>query len=237
MKLHKWESALLIGLLFAIFASGLTTFMRGCEALRGSVLRLHILANSDQPCDQQVKLEVRDRLLERFGEELGAASGKEAAKRQADALLPQIEEAAEEVIREDGFDYPVRAQRVRMYFETRSYGDITLPAGMYDAVRVTIGEARGHNWWCVLYPPVCIYSAADSEQLQALSSDAVAGRSPRYEPRFKLVEWIEGCKTALVQKGNRKAPAEEKGGLPHSQPLPPEEQKKERESDENTPAG
>lgn len=236
MKLHKWEAALFIGLLFAIFSSGLTTFMQSCEALRGSVLRLHILANSDQPCDQQVKLEVRDRLLERFGEDLGAASGKEAVKRQADALLPQIEQAAKEVIQADGFDYPVRAQQVRMYFETRSYGDITLPAGMYDAVRVTIGKAQGHNWWCVLYPPVCIYSAADTEQLQALSSDAVAASSPRYEPRFKLVEWIEGCKAAFAERGAKQAQAEE-GGFLDTQPLPPNENDKERESHEDTPAG
>lgn len=197
MKLYKWELALLAGLFLAISSGALASFAQDCGEVRSSVLRLHILANSDQPCDQQIKLEVRDAILEQFGAELGAASGKQEAQQLLDGLLPQMEETACRVIAADGYSYPVQARQVRMYFETRSYGDITLPAGIYDAVRVTIGEAQGHNWWCVLYPPVCVYSAASSEQLQALSMDEASGQSPLYEPRFKIVEWIENCKAAF----------------------------------------
>ena len=204
MKLYKWELALLVGLFFAIGVGGLAAFSQGCEQLRDSVLRLHILAHSDQPCDQQIKLEVRDALLEQFGGQLGMAPGKQGAQQMMDVLLPQMEDTARRIISADGYDYPVRAQQVRMYFETRSYGEITLPAGMYDAVRITIGEAKGHNWWCVLYPPVCVYSAASSEQLETLSCDTIAGESPLYEPRFKIVEWIEGCKAAFLKEEDTK---------------------------------
>ncbi|MCI8442323.1 MAG: stage II sporulation protein R [Provencibacterium sp.] len=203
-KLYKWELALMAGLFFAIGSAALSAFAEGCGELRDSVVRLHILAHSDEPCDQQIKLEVRDALLEQFGEQLGAAGDKRQAQARLSALLPQMEETARRVIAADDCDYPVQARQVRMYFETRSYGDITLPAGMYDAVQVRIGSAAGHNWWCVLYPPVCVYSAASSEQLSSLRSDEVAEKSPVYEPRFKIIEWIEGCKAAFgKEEGGR----------------------------------
>ncbi|MCI8622087.1 MAG: stage II sporulation protein R [Provencibacterium sp.] len=202
MKLYKWELALLIGLFFAIGSGSLAAFAQDCGALRDSVLRLHILANSDQPFDQQIKLEVRDAILEEFGEELASVSEKEGAEALSSELLPQMEETARRVVRANGYSYPVQARIVRMYFETRTYGRITMPAGMYDAVRITIGEAQGHNWWCVLYPPVCVYSA--SAPVQELCSDAVAGENPRYEPRFKVVEWLEEVKAVFAKEGQEK---------------------------------
>ena len=190
MKLKIGESALLLGLLASLLISGVTAFAGGCEELRGNVLRLHILANSNQPYDQQIKLEARDAILREVGTQLESACSQPQAKENADALLKQIEEIAHATALHSGYDYPVKARIVRMYFETRTYGNITMPAGMYDAVRVEIGQGQGHNWWCVLYPPVCIPAAGGEEALEG----TVAMENPQYEPRFKIVEMVEQIK-------------------------------------------
>lgn len=194
LSICKLEISLMIGLLVSIALCAVSAFAQNCEALRQDVLRLHILANSDEPFDQQIKLEVRDAILREYGGTLGMCEGKAAAESQIAELLPAIEKTAEEVINSNGFDYPVKAQVTNMYFETRTYGSITMPAGMYDAVRIYIGGAKGHNWWCVLYPPVCVPSSAD---LTSLQQDPVAGGDPGYEPRFKIVEIIEEAKQKL----------------------------------------
>lgn len=180
-----------MGLLFALMISAVTAFAADCATLRGQVVRLHILANSDQAFDQQIKLEVRDALLERFGSRLGGSMDKDDARQKARTLLPQIESCAKEVIQKNGYSYEVSAQVVKMYFETRTYGPVTLPAGEYEAVRVTIGQAKGHNWWCVLYPPICIPAAAESPKVKELQNDSVAAKNPQFEPRFKIVELLE----------------------------------------------
>lgn len=193
-RMKNIEISILSGLLIALLLGATAAFASGCDTLRQGVVRLHILANSNQPADQQLKLEVRDAILARFGADLSDCGAKDEAQSRIGALLPEIEETAREVLRENGFDEEVRAKIVRMYFDTRSYGSLTMPAGMYDALRVTIGKAEGHNWWCVLYPPVCVSSAAD---LSSLSEETVAGENPRLEPRFKIVEWIESAKQKL----------------------------------------
>lgn len=193
-KLKKSEISILGGLLLSLLLSSVAAFAAQSDNLQGQVLRLHILANSDQAFDQQIKLEVRDAILRELGDALAKSPDRDEAEQTAQTLLPKAEEIARRVIRENGYDYPVQARLVNMHFDTRSYGAITMPAGDYDAVRITIGEAQGHNWWCVLYPPVCVPAAANIEDLARLESDPVASGSPRYEPRFKILEILEGLK-------------------------------------------
>lgn len=195
-KFRNLEAALIMGLLLALLISAGAAFGSDCEELRGDVLRLHILAASDEARDQQIKLETRDEILRRYGRELSAAESREEAEARLRELLGPIEETAREVVRRAGRDDEVHASIVNMYFDTRTYGQWTLPAGCYDAVRITIGEAQGHNWWCVLYPPVCVYAAADTaeegeENPGAVLEDTVAVQDPKLEPRFALMEWIE----------------------------------------------
>lgn len=195
-KFRNLEAALIMGLLLALLISAGAAFGSDCEELRGDVLRLHILAASDEARDQQIKLETRDEILRRYGRELSDAGNREEAEARLRELLGPIEETAREVVRRAGRDDEVHASIVNMYFDTRTYGQWTLPAGCYDAVRITIGEAQGHNWWCVLYPPVCVYAAADTaeedgENPGAVLEDTVAVQDPHLEPRFALMEWIE----------------------------------------------
>lgn len=139
---------------FAVIRDG-----RRLDSLRSSVLRLHILADSDSEYDQALKLKVRDGLLEMgmFGE----ASSLSEAEEIASDRLHDIEEAAESILRENGCELPVTAELADVVFDERTYGEIVMPAGEYRALRVKIGSAQGKNWWCVMYPPLCIPAACE----------------------------------------------------------------------------
>lgn len=152
------------GLLLTVIISNTAGFIRDgrrLEQLRGSVLRLHILANSDTEEDQRLKLCVRDALLEHSEELFGESADLEEAEEAATEAMPEIISIAEETLRQQGCDLPVTAQLTDMTFDERVYGNITMPAGKYRALRIEIGEAKGHNWWCVMYPPLCIPAAED----------------------------------------------------------------------------
>ena len=117
------------------------------------------------------------------------------AKAKIEPQKAELEAAAREVIEREGHDYPVSVNVVNEYFATRCYGDLTMPAGRYTAVKVVIGEGAGHNWWCVMFPPLCLPAAQDrGGNIDAfLDGDElkVVESSGRYEPRFKIVEIIE----------------------------------------------
>lgn len=195
--MKKIEISLIIGLVFTIIIGSFTTFAAQCDDVRSSVLRLHILANSDSQEDQDLKLKVRDRILEEVGNVFLTPSDLNSAESIAQTALDDIVTIAEDEIRKNGFDYSVNAEIVTMYFTTRQYEDITMPAGMYDAVRVSIGEAKGKNWWCVLYPPMCIPAAQPKQTLDDVMDDSsveLVEKNPKYEVRFALVEWFENLK-------------------------------------------
>ncbi len=154
------------GFILTIIISNSVGFIkdgRKLDQLRGSVLRLHILADSDSEEDQRLKLCVRDALLEQSGELFGEADDLESAEEAALEAMPEIVDIAENTLRAQGCDSPVRAYLADMEFDERVYGNITMPAGKYRALRIEIGEAKGHNWWCVMYPPLCIPAAEDVE--------------------------------------------------------------------------
>lgn len=125
------------------------------QHLAGEVFRFHVLANSDSKEDQELKLKVRDAVLSYMKEELPDSESVEETKSWAKGHLTEITEKASEVIEEEGKSYPVHAEVTRCEFPDKTYGDLTFPAGRYDALRIEIGKAKGHNWWCVLYPNLC----------------------------------------------------------------------------------
>jgi len=183
--------SLAAGLCAAVLSA--TAFAGECGGIRDNVLRLHVVANSDSEEDQRLKLLVRDSVLSSFP----ASSSLEEAMEQADASLPLLEEAAVRTLREQGCDDPVRAELVRVYFPTREYEDLTLPAGEYDAVRLTIGEGKGHNWWCVLYPPLCLPAAEGEEALADVLNETqteIISGGEKYRFSFALVELWENLK-------------------------------------------
>ena len=195
---HTVESVVLIALVFTMASAGIRRTLNTANRIRSDTLRLHVIANSDEDFDQELKLKVRDRVLSETGELFAEVSGKSEAKALAEYSADDIQKAAEAVISEEGFDYPVSVSVTKTWFETRSYDGFTLPAGEYDAVRIVIGAGEGHNWWCVLYPQLCIPGAQNS--LDRYGSDVSFVLGDGYELRFAIVEWIEDAKRFLSAK-------------------------------------
>lgn len=165
-----------------------------CEKIRDDVVRLHILANSDSEEDQAVKLLVRDALLQSGEKLFSGLVTKDDAEQAIKEDKENLEAAANRVLKENGFEYTSYIYLTEEYFATREYEEFTLPAGKYFAVRVILGKGEGHNWWCVMYPPLCIPAASGKTDI-----DAILGRNgarlirsnPKYEIRFKAVELFE----------------------------------------------
>ena len=168
-------------------------FEGNCAQIRNGVVRLHVLANSDTQADQALKLRVRDAVLS-VGEGLFTqTTSREQAEQQLKAALPQIQHAAAECIRQQGYDYPVTAELTESYFSTRTYESGTFPAGRYRTVQIVIGEGQGKNWWCVMYPPLCVAAATDRRSLSDTLGEEpcrIIEQAPRYAVRFKVVEWF-----------------------------------------------
>lgn len=170
-------------------------FSNDCAGIRERVLRLHVLANSDSAADQALKLKVRDTVVETAAGLFDEIDDEGAALERAQAKLPEIEAAAQQRVYDEGYDYPVKAKLCNMYFTTRQYDTVTLPAGMYDALRVTIGEAEGKNWWCVVFPPMCVSTATEHKTLGDVlepPQQEIVEQPQKYEVRLKVVELFEG---------------------------------------------
>ena len=157
------------------------------------VLRLHVLANSDSTEDQALKLKVRDSILE-YSRTLGEFEDVKSAEAKYSAEMDNIRDIAKAVIEKEGYSYPVEVSLGYEYYPTRVYEDVSLPAGEYLSLRVMIGGAEGENWWCVLYPPLCISAASSSEELldagftPAQMQIVTDGERGRYKVKFKILE-------------------------------------------------
>lgn len=191
--MKKIDASLILGLVFALLVGNMNCFSSKCEAVADNVLRLHILANSDSECDQQLKLKVRDAILNETADEMNTNS-LSLAKAVAKNNLSKIKDIAEKTVEKNGYDYSVSVEFVNMFFDTRYYENATMPAGDYDAVRVTIGNGEGHNWWCVLYPPLCI-SPAIAEDYEEIS----VCTEPHFKAKFKIYEWYQNLKHLLSE--------------------------------------
>ncbi|MBR0351455.1 MAG: stage II sporulation protein R [Clostridia bacterium] len=123
--------------------------------ISNSVFRLHVIANSNSDEDQNLKYKVRDRLIQYMNSMLSSTSTKQDAINIANSHLEEFKQVALKVVQEEGFEYDVKVSVGNFEFPTKEYGDITLPAGYYDALKVEIGQAEGKNWWFVMFPPLC----------------------------------------------------------------------------------
>ena len=190
MKLKAIDISVFITLIICIIAT--VSFENDCKGIREEVLRLHVIANSDEDYDQELKLKVRDAVL-RSGEEV--FSGSEdiiSAESEIADKKDVILHSAIEAIRNLGYDYDVKIELARSYFPTRTYDNLTLPAGYYKAVRIIIGEGKGKNWWCIMFPPLCMPSATKKDEIISdfLSDEEmdIVTSDPDYEVRFWIVE-------------------------------------------------
>ena len=169
-------------------------FRTECKEISDEVFRLHIIANSDEDYDQQLKLKVRDKVLLYTESLFEKARSKEEAENLISNNLQDICNTAQKEVTDNGYDYSVTAQITKMYFTTRTYESYTLPSGMYDALRITIGSGEGHNWWCVMYPSICISSEKSQDEAAKKTFndnqyDIV--KNEKYEYKFKIVEIFE----------------------------------------------
>ena len=128
--------------------------------LSDSVFRLHIIANSDSSADQQLKLKVRDNIIEYMNTLTSSSSDKKDVISMVNNHLDSFKEIALNTIKENGYNYDVNIEIGNFHFPTKSYGDISFPAGNYDALKIEIGDAIGQNWWCVLFPPLCFVNSS-----------------------------------------------------------------------------
>ena len=202
MKLKAIDIAVFMTLIICIVAT--ISFENDCKGIREEVLRLHVIANSDEDYDQELKLKVRDALLQSGesifsgSEDIISAESKIADKQDV------LRYTAEETIYNLGFDYDVKIELARSYFPTKTYGELTLPAGYYKAVRVIIGQGKGKNWWCIMFPPLCLPAATDSEDIISdfLSEEEmqIVTSDPKFEVRFWLVEKYYELKNKLFVK-------------------------------------
>lgn len=158
----KKKICVIIGIGIAVFVTGV--MVRGKnrsmqKELAEQVFRFHVLANSDSEEDQALKMQVKEAVISYMKQELPTSESAEVTKAWASKNLPDIVRVAEQVVKEKGYSYPVQAEVTTCDFPDKTYGDITFPAGEYEALRIEIGEAKGQNWWCVLYPNLCFIDA------------------------------------------------------------------------------
>lgn len=192
-------------LIFALLV-GVFCPVHGEAELYDKVLRLHVLANSDSDEDQALKLKVRDTVIETLTPLVSELSSIDEVKKTAEGSLSLIKERAEETVRAEGFPYDVTVTLTKETYPTRDYGSMCFPSGEYTSLRVMIGEAEGKNWWCVLFPPLCLSAATSKSNAASDDKDAfisagltddqynivTENHGVKYKVRFKILELIEG---------------------------------------------
>lgn len=199
----KTAILLLLLLFLYVFISAHSYVSAVSEDISQSVFRLHVLANSNSEEDQNLKLKVRDALLDYMNELCLNCSTKEEAINIANGHKYEFQEIAERTIKENGYDYSVKININNFYFPTKNYGDISLPAGYYDALRVEIGEAKGQNWWCVMFPSLCFIDVTSGvvddeakenleENMEEESYSIISENADNLEIKFKfkLIEFF-----------------------------------------------
>lgn len=187
-KLKTWELAALCALCVSLCVG---TWAQGRQRdISSSLVRLHVIAASDETAEQELKLRVRDNVLEYLTPVLDKAESPEEAQRIINGELTSIKAAAEAC----AGGRSVSVTLGQEYYPTREYEGFTLPAGQYQSLRVILGEGKGHNWWCVVFPPLCVSAAEQNKALDAMSEPerGLITEADGYELRFRIVElWGE----------------------------------------------
>lgn len=212
-KIQRWyimkKIVLTVCTAFFVSVSLMCNMQRTEAALTGGVIRLHVRANSDSADDQALKLKVRDRIIadtgKIFANETSIADARDAVGKN----LEKIKKSAEDEIRKNGYNYPVRVSFGKSDFPQKIYNDITMPAGTYEALIVEIGSGEGQNWWCVLFPPLCFTgetcSAVSDKSKDILISNLgedtykmiKSGKEPDVKIKFKIYEVFESGKNKV----------------------------------------
>lgn len=207
----RYSFLLLILLFLYIFVCAFSYVNAVSSDIANSVFRLHVIANSDEKEDQELKLKVRDNVLSYMNKICENTTSKEDAILIANKHINEFKEIALNTIHENGYDYSVTIRIGNFSFPTKTYGDISLPSGYYDALRIEIGEAKGQNWWCVMFPPLCFVDVSSgivpdesketmkndlSDEEFSLISD---NEDSNIKFKFKLIEWFQNVKVMTAK--------------------------------------
>lgn len=207
----KYAILLLILLFLYIFVSAFSYVNAVSKEISESVFRLHVIANSDTAEDQALKLKVRDAVLSYMNSIAKDATNKEEAIKIANDHMDEFKQIALDTIHENGYNYSVTIKIGNFSFPTKTYGDISLPSGYYDALRIEIGEADGKNWWCVMFPPLCFVDVSSGivpeesketmkndlgqEEFTLISNQEDSG----IHFKFKLIELFQNVKITTAK--------------------------------------
>ena len=197
---QNWKRLSVLLLLSLVGAAMITcAWAAACQGeqreLAGKMIRLHVIANSDEEEDQTLKLQVRDAILKEAEDLLQEAESREEAEEALRSALPELERTAQRTMEEEGYGYSAAASLSWEWYPTRYYETFTLPAGKYLSLRLTLGEGAGRNWWCVVFPPLC--AAASAEELDPETTgltesetELITEASGEYQVRFKTLELL-----------------------------------------------
>lgn len=183
------------------------------EPYHKDYIRFHVIANSDSPLDQALKLKVRDRLLDELGEEFYSVDSAVQGRQKIRGKLPEIRDIVLQEIARNQMSYPVAVQFGRFIFPTKAYGKLVLPAGEYEALRVVIGQGKGSNWWCVMFPPLCFVDIthgvasepaqqtqnADTKMEQKIDLQNQDEYEEEMEYKWKMAEWWQESKPRMIR--------------------------------------
>ncbi|MCH5299836.1 MAG: stage II sporulation protein R [Ruminococcus sp.] len=178
----------------------LIPFEASCQEIQQDVFRLHILANSDSEEDQSLKLKVRDEILKYTENFYKSSNSKEEAIKITAENLQSIANKAKEIVFENGYDYQVKARVADVYFNTRTYENVIMPSGTYKALQIEIGNAEGKNWWCVMYPSLCVGASANYQELKDNMNDNEYNLLTKEKTvyKFKIIEYFEKIKSFFL---------------------------------------
>ena len=195
MKLsRKIEISIILGLIFSFLLS-ISSFSAECNSIRNKILRMHVIANSDSIEDQNLKLKVRDAVLSKGKELFDGSITADEAEEKIKPYINELRDVAVEVVRNEGYEYNVEISVQEDFFKTRVYDNsVTLPAGYYKAVKVVIGKGEGKNWWCVMFPPMCLPATNSDVNVDIVlnkNEKNIVNNGKKYEFKFKIIEIYE----------------------------------------------
>lgn len=192
--LKKLEISVILGLIFSLLLS-ISSFSADCNNIRNKILRMHVIANSDSIEDQNLKLKVRDAVLSKGKELFDGSITADEAEEKIKPHINELRDVALTVVRNEGYDYDIEIRVQEDFFKTRVYDNsVTLPAGYYTAVKVIIGEGKGENWWCVMFPPMCLPASNSDINIDTVLNSTekdIVNNGKKYEFKFKIIEIYE----------------------------------------------
>lgn len=181
-----------------LIVTGIAPLISKTEYINDKILRLHILANSDENYDQELKLKVRDYILLKTKDIYTDSENLDDALNKTKEHINDFEKYTSDVIKENGYNYTVKVTVDKEYYNTRNYDDFYMPAGVYNSLKIVIGEGNGHNWWCVMYPTVCISGCVDDFDDELTPEEKEFLVSKKFVPKFKIVEVYEKIKYKIT---------------------------------------